>query len=345
MAVARLKFVHRYVDRHGRARYYLRRAGRKAIPLPGTPDDPAFLAAYTAALAADDPPPETRRAPGSIAALIASYRHSAAFRQLSPRTQYVYGRVLDRVERDHGPKSVRTLEANHVRAIIAKRAATPAAANHVLRTMRALLSHAVEQGIRPDNPAREVKRLRERKAPMRTWTEPEIAAYEARWPIGTRQRLALALILYTGQRRSDVVRLGPQHVVGRSLVFRQQKTGAQIEIPIHADLQRIIAATPGGVTFLITEGGAAYTSAGFSQQFKEWGQMAGLREFVPHGGRKASLRRLAEAGASAHEIMSVSGHRTLAEAQRYTLEADRRRLAVKAVGRMPKLANRLRQTG
>jgi hypothetical protein len=46
-----------------------------------------------------------------------------------------------------------------------------------------------------------------------------------------------------------------------------------------------------------------------------------------HGLKKGGMRRLAEAGGTAHELMAVSGHKTLTEVQRYTRDADRKRLA------------------
>src|SRR6185437_6785748 len=131
---------------------------------------------------------------------------------------------------------VALLEAQNVRKLIAEKSGTPAAGNHMLRVMRALMRHAVEEGWRKDDPTRDVRRLKEAGAGIHTWTEEEIAAYEARWPTGSRQRLAMALLLYTGQRRSDVVRMGRQNVRSGAIDVKQIKTGARLTIPLHPDL-------------------------------------------------------------------------------------------------------------
>jgi integrase len=162
-----------------------------------------------------------------------------------------------------------------------------------------------------------------------TWTEDEIAAFEALHPIGSKPRLALALGLYTAQRRSDVVRIGRQHIRDGVLTIRQQKTGATLMIPVHADLGRIIAATPTGhLTLLITKNGRSYDANVFSAEFRSWCNAAGLpQRCVFHGLRKAALTRLADCGCTAHEIAAISGHKSLAEVERYTKRADQIRLA------------------
>ena len=148
-------------------------------------------------------------------------------------------------------------------------------------------------------------------------------------PIGSRARLALALLLYTAQRRSDVVRMGRQHVRDGVVHVRQLKTGAALAIPLHPALVAVIEATPNEhLTFLTTSFGKPFTTPGFGNWFREQGNAAGLpRCCASHGLRKAACRRLAEAGCSANVIAAVSGHRTLSEVSRYTKAADQERMA------------------
>src|SRR6185437_6351530 len=157
-------------------------------------------------------PKKNRVEDGSLEALPRSYLDSRPFKNLRASTQSVYRRIIAGLCRDHGTKPVSLLTSEAIGRLLAKREDTPAAANHVLRTLRALMKHAVKLGLRRDDPTRGVERLKERGRGAETWSEADIAAFEARWPIGTRPRLALALLLYTGQRRSDVVRMGHQHV-------------------------------------------------------------------------------------------------------------------------------------
>jgi integrase len=166
-----------------------------------------------------------------------------------------------------------------------------------------------------------------------TWSEGEIAQYEAHHAIGTKARLALAL--YTAQRRGDVIRMGRQHLRDGVLSVRQEKTGTSLSIPVHSELQAILDATPSKhLTLLTIKTGKAYSGNDFSEQFRVWCDAAGLPKVCTfHGLRKAACRRLAEAGCTTHEIAAISGHLTLKEIERYTKAADQLRLAQSAMQR------------
>ena len=338
MTHLKLRYIHRFRDRHGRVRHYFRRSGHPLVPLPGLPGSPEFMAAYQAALAgAPLPIGAAREAPGSMSALIASWYRSAEFRQLSPTSQNTYRRIVERFRAEHGDKPVARLEPRHVRALIAAKADTPAQANRLLSILRLLMRHAVEHDWRPDDPTRDVRRVRYRKREYPTWTEEDIAAFEARWPIGTRARLALALLLYTGQRRSDVIRMGPQHLRNGRIEVRQLKTDARLAIPVHPALAEVLAASRSGhMAFLVTALGKPFASGNaFYNWFADCARAAGIAKGLsPHGLRKAAARRLAEAGCTPHEIAAVTGHQTLKEVERYTKAADQARLATAAIARI-----------
>jgi len=250
MTRIRLAYVHAFVDRHGRPRYYFRRHGRR-IPLPGVPGSTDFMAAYTNALEAA---PKTtteigsaRTIAGSVNAMIVGYLGSAAFSQLAATSQRQYRRILEELRRQHGDHSIATLERRHVTLLIEAKAATPAAARDLLRCLRLLVQHAIKLGIRQDDPTIGVRVKMPKTDGFRTWTEDEIAAFEAAYPIGTKARLALALLLGTALRAGDVVRVGRSHVRNGAVVgIVQQKTGAPLPpIPISADLAAAInAAAP-----------------------------------------------------------------------------------------------------
>jgi integrase len=220
---------------------------------------------------------------------------------------------------------------------MAERAEKPDSANGLRKVLRATMKHGVEIGLRADDPTRDVKALRPKsKLGFHRWTEDEIAQFEARHPVGTKARLALALGLYTGQARQDVVRMGPQHVRDEVLEWVRAKTerttGIELSIPIHPILRTIIDATPSGhLTFLITEFGKPFAVAGFGNWFREQCDVANLRHCSFHGLRKAASVRLAEAGCTPHEIAAITGHASLKEIVRYTQTADRKRLAAAAM--------------
>jgi len=162
-----------------------------------------------------------------------------------------------------------------------------------------------------------------------TWTEADIATFEANHPIGTRARLAMALLLYTAQRRADVVRMGRQHVSNGTIRVRQQKTSTELSIPLDYRLKAVLDATPSEhLTFLTTQGGKPFTPAGFTNWFHDICKEAGLPiGLSAHGLRKAACRRLAEKGLGEKVIAAISGHNDLREIARYTKAAEQERLA------------------
>jgi integrase len=334
LMLLRLKHVHRFRDRHGTVRHYLRVPGRKAVPLPGEPGSPAFLRAYHAAI--DAPPPARGPAAGTLNALAVSYYASPAFTDLRATTQAHYRRLVEHLRNRHGDKPVALLDGQGVRRILAEHAGRPAAANHSLRILRLLCAHAVEAGLLRDDPTTGIKRRRYDVKGYRTWSEAEIARFEDHHPTGTVARLAFALLLYTGQRRSDVVRMGRQHISDGMIDVRQVKTGRRLKLPIHPALAAELAHIPRDqLTFLARDNGTARTSNGFYNTFTTWCTEAGLPQGLsPHGLRKAAARRLAESGATVHEIAAITGHRSLQEVAVYTEAAEQAALARRAMGRV-----------
>ncbi len=170
------------------------------------------------------PKPVTIIAPrakqGSFAALAASYFASTAYLALKPTTKGIYNNAIERLCKSTdkngtaiGTLGAATLRREHVVALMAARAEKPDSANLLRRVLRAMMQHAVEIGLRDDDPTRDVKAIKRKNATaIHSWTDAEIAQFEARHPIGSKARLALALLLYTGQRRSDVVTMGKQHI-------------------------------------------------------------------------------------------------------------------------------------
>src|SRR5262249_42369464 len=223
---------------------------------------------------------------------------------------------------------------------LAARATTPATANALRRSLRALMQHAVEIGLRSDDPTRDVRKVPTGKSEgYHSWTEGEMQ-FERRHPVGSRARLAFALLLYTGQRRSDVVRMGRQHLSDNAICVRQVKTGREVWVPVHEALSPILAEASGNMTFLLTDRGKPYTVSGFSGWFRNQCEAAGLRGCSAHGLRKAAARRLAEAGCSTHEIAAITGHASLKEVARYTEAVDRKRLAQSAMAKVRTLSDK-----
>jgi len=319
------------VRARGRTYWYYRRDGRR-IRLTGEPGSAEFLAAYAAAQASPTPT-TSRAAPGSMAALVASWHDTAAYRGRRASTQRWDRRITDWLSDICGDRPVARMDARAVRTIVGMR--TAAMGNKTLSILRALLQHAIALGWRDDDPTSHVARAEYKRRPFPTWTDDDLAAFEANWPSGTRARLAYALLLYTGQRRSDVIRMGWQHVTDGRLAVVQQKTSARVLIPIHPALSAELQAIPTAqMTFLMTATGAGFASGtAFYNWFTDCARRAGIEGKSPHGMRKACARRLIEAGCTPHQAAAITGHSNLAELTHYARDADREHLAAEAMQR------------
>jgi integrase len=224
-----------------------------------------------------------------------------------------------------------------VRAIRDRFSSTPGTTSDMLKALRSIFKYAVDADHCEANPAREVPYLRGSVDGFHSWTIGEVERFEATHPVGSKQRLAMGLLLYTGQRISDAMRLGPANLQDGWLVFTQHKNRNRkpihMQIPVRPELLELIEATPtGSETFLTNSLGKPYTA----HRCGDWFAEACIAAGVPgrsHGLRKAAAARLAELGASEKEIMSITGHTTSQEIKRYTDAADKRILAEKATAK------------
>jgi integrase len=222
----------------------------------------------------------------------------------------------------------------------------PEAANNRVKAIRRMFAWAVEAELLISNPARDVAYRRRVTEGHHAWTEDEIKQFEARHRVGSKARLALGLLMYTGVRRSDVVLLGRQHVRNGWLKFTAQKGRNRkpviVEIPVITALKQALEAGPTGeLTFLMTEQGKPFTAAGFGNWFRDRCDEASLPECSAHGLRKAGAALAAENGATVHELMAIFGWLTMKEAERYTQAARRKRLARNAGQLLVRAANEI----
>ena len=330
MSRIKLRYVHQFVDRNGHARYYFRRGGARR-PLPGLPGSSEFMAAYGAMLADPALPVVVAHhaGVGSVAAAVKGYLASAAFVGLADLTRVSRRRILETFAKEHGHRLIAELERKNINTILKPFASKPGASRNFIAALRVLVRYAIDVGLRSNDPTIGIKMAKLAPGGLYSWNEDDIAAFEARHPVGTRARLALALLLYSGQRRNDVLAFGWQHVRDGCLHLRQHKTGKPLIIPIHPELQVVLDATSAdNMTFLVSNRGGPYHPSAFTHWFKDRCQEAGLpRRAGPHGLRKACCRRLAEAGCSMKVIAAISGHASLREIARYTDAADQLKLA------------------
>lgn len=350
MVTVTYPFVVEDRDRHGNVRLYFRRKGQRKVRIREVPGTKAFDDRYRELVrkyeageplvdSAGLPPPK----PGTWRWLCVEYMKSATFRELDLTTQAPRRGILESTYDEpvfKGAKEtfadfpVSRMTPKAVRVLRDRKIATRTAANQRVKVIRAVFNWALAEDppLARTNPARDVPLLSTSRTGIHTWTVDEVRQYEKRHPIGTMARLALAIYLFTGLRRSDAARLGRQHARDGWFKIRQfkgrRRNPVEIEIPILPELQKVIDATPtGDLSYLVTSFGRPFSIAGLGNKMREWCDQAGLPECSAHGLRKAGATIAAENGATAHQLMSIFGWLTLKEAERYTRAAERKRLA------------------
>jgi hypothetical protein len=344
-AGSELQHVNKFTDRHGKVRRYFRRPGQKAVPLPGEPGSVEFLTAYLEEMRKIAPAEigkATRSKAGTVSAAIAGYYQSNQYwlEPLSEGTQRSRKGILERFRGQDGDKPL----AGVRRADIIERLdkLLPSTRRNALVAFRGLMQYAVAVELIADDPTAGIKGY---KPPPKaldddsedghlTWPEAWIAQYEAHHPIGSKERLTMALALFTAQRRSDVIRMGPGMVKGGVMSLRQKKTGTLVHIPVAPELAQIVAASVCGIKeYIISNRGKGYSRPnGLGEAFRGWCDEAGLpAEATMHGLRKAWCRRAAAGRATEDQMMQVTGHQTSKQLREYLHMVNREMLAQQGI--------------
>jgi integrase len=331
----RKPYVNREVSRHGKVTWYFRKGDGPRFRLHGVYESPDWLADYDAALAG-----EVRKTPTEIAGtlhwLVQRYYESTAFVGLKEATQKQRKSILNRVVNgDGGSKKLSEITTKKIAEGRDKRSATPAQAVAFVKAMRGLYKWATEAQLVAIDPTIGVVAADPKTDGHHTWTIEEVRQFETRFPIGTRPRLALDIMLYTGMRISDAILFGRQHVRGGVIGYRSLKTGTDVVIPLLEPLRQSIEATPGcDMAFMATEFGTPWASVNScGNWFRKQCRKAGVPGRA-HGLRKAGATIAAENGASDRQLMAMFGWSTERQAGVYTRRADRTRLAQVAAERL-----------
>lgn len=350
MASIEFKYLMKDEDRYGRVRWYVRVNGRK-IRIREDPGTEAFVAAYRAAIAeltsASAAPQAQSIRQGSLEWLGREYFASGLFRQLDARSQRLRQNILQScfdeplkpgASARMGDCPLSAFGSRHIEALRDRKLDKKGAANNRLKYLSAMFSWAIKTrrlGATAENPVSSVEALTYASDGFHAWTDEERAQFEKHWSLGTKPRLAYALLYYTGARRGDVVTLGRQHVRNGVLAFVPAKTRKRRSDPVFAEitgpLRAAIEAGPaGGMTYLLTEYGKPFTAAGFGNWFRDRCNEAGLPHCSAHGLRGAGATTAAEGGASERQLMALYGWSTLGQASTYVRRANSRRMAATA---------------
>lgn len=339
MEVKLPKYTHAYTDRNGTKRYYLRRAGHKSIPLPGTVFSPEFMAAHAMALNGRKSMAiaEQRPARGSISQLIAAYMQSGKYINFKENTRKARYNMLQKAREQFGQVNIEAFTPQVAYKLLSK---FSPANQFAWKTMfRGLFEFGINTGLCDKCPVKDFKPdKRDKNAGYYTWSEDDIAKFRAFHPLGSQARLIMEIMLCCGCRISDALRLGPQHIrVNRDgekeVFFRAKKNSEEIDLLLDPELEEAIAAMgpPKHLTFMVKRSGAVYRIASYSNRFKKFCRDAGLPpEASAHGCRKGFSTRISNAGGSEHAIMAAIGDTSPAMARKYTERRNKSHLAKQA---------------
>jgi len=307
------------------------------VRLPDEYGTDEFWNAYRAAMAGPAPPAPGKAKGGTLRWLLEEYRRSSEWASLANATRRQRENIYKHVMEGAGSEPFADIDRATIAAGRDRRKDTPAAARNFLEAMRGLFRWALETGHVAADPTAGIKSAKLRTDGFHAWTEAEIAQYEARWPLGTRERLAFDVLLYTGLRRGDAVRAGPAMVAGGILSIRTEKTGRDLSLPILAALRASLEAGPIGTsTWIAGERRKPLTKESFGTWFKIACKAAGLPHCSAHGLRKAGATRAANSGATVAQLEAIFGWDGGGMASLYTRKADRERLAREAMDKLEK---------
>jgi integrase len=339
------KHVTAFFDRHGKERFRYRKGVVSRYLRPPF-NSPEFREDLDSARKGGERTFKGRNEPGSMSELIARYYESVGFRRASEGRQKTVRGILEPFRNEYGRDLVRNFSFEHIEAIllakqkkrlVGKRTVGGhGAAVNLQKQLARLFRYAVRLKLIDTNPVELAESVKALKTGGRhTWTEDEIARYRQRHPLGTKARLALEIILWTGQRRGDAIDFGPQHIKGGKIEFVASKGQKTMRLPAAPQLIAAIRAMPsvGMKTYLVTTYGKPFTGDGFGNWFAERCKEAGVPGRA-HGLRKAIARRAAELEATQAMLKAIGGWEQDSEVATYTKGADQARLAEGILNRL-----------
>jgi integrase len=332
-------FVSVFVDRHGKERFRFRR-GAFSTYLPH-PSDKLYKQAYDAAKERKPHSLSPRANPGTVNDVLPRFYESLAFKRGADAWRKDRRRILEAFREEYGKFELkhfephlidRILEKKLERRIVNGRKVGGSAATVRLREQLLLFfKWAVKQKLIASNPVESADTPTHKGVGFYRWTESDIAKFRSRWALGTKPRLALELMLWTGTRRGDA-RLLPPPRNGR-FTGTAGKTGKEFDLPVAPPLAAAIEAMSavGITTLLVTEYGLPFSAAGFGNWFKDQCRKAGLPQCTAHGLRKALTRRGAEAAVTQQGLKALGQWSDDREVATYVAGVNQKRLAETAI--------------
>lgn len=326
--------LHREITQHGKTVWYVRLGKGPRTRLWASFGTPEFDTEYRAAIEGKPRPVKGAPVAGTLAWLVDRYRETNAWGTLAASTRRNRENLLRKVVETAGNQPISAITPKIIAAGCDRR--TPHQALHFVTALRGMFKWALRAGLVKADPTASVELPARKIKGFRAWSEDDVAAYEARWPIGTRQRVWLDVLLYTGLRRGDAVRLGRQHVRNGVAQIVTEKTGTLVTLPILPVLQATLDAGPtGDLAFICGERGRPLTKGNFGHEFLRACRAANVSGSA-HGVRKIAATRAADSGASEAQLEAIFGWSGGKMASLYTQSANRRRLSLDAMHKLDK---------
>ena len=233
--------------------------------------------------------------------LVQRYMESAEWSGLAIATRKQRGLFYRQVVDASGNADCRTVTARDIRNALERRKTTPALANNFLKSMSALFKWALAHEHVGVDPTIGVRRLKNKSDGFPAWTDEDVKQFTSLWPVGTRERLAFEMLLTSGLRRSDIVRVGRQHMAQAVVRIRTAKTGTPVTVELSDRVLDIIDETQtGDLSIIVGKKGMPLTKESFGNWFREVCRSAGVQKSA-HGLRKLSATIAANAGATTHQ--------------------------------------------
>jgi integrase len=311
--------------------YYVRIGHGPRVRIKAAWGSPEFDTEYRAALSGAQRPASKGEAQGSLSWFIARYRETQTWAMLSPATRRQRENIFRQVVQSAGSHPCTSITQTHVIAGRELRARTPNQARHFLDALRGLFRWALSAKLVRQDPTSGVDNPPTKSGEgFIPWSEADVTRYQARWPLGTRQRVWLDVLLYSGLRKGDAVRYGRQHVSGGVGRLKNEKTGVVSVMPLLDVLAQTLAAGPcGDLTFIVNADGRPFTKGAFGNAFRDACTAAGVRGSA-HGVRKIAATTCANNGATTSQLKALFGWTTNRMPDLYTMTADRERLGREA---------------
>jgi integrase len=340
MATMRLQYVHAFVDKTGRVRYYFRHRGQR-WPLPGAPCSTEFSLRYDQlrreCVVSEPHHDNVRFAPHTLGSVIEKWLASDGFTSKASNTKRQYRHIVDQIKEMCGRALITDLREEHVREIRSRFLPATFTADEAVMLLSTLWAFAKEHlamNLGP-NPTTDISRLHRQAWAHEPWPDQVIEMFEAKARPRPNAQLALLLLLYTGQRVSDVAAMKWGRYDGDGITVRQEKTDALLWIPCHSRLKAALDSAARKSDFILTtQQGSGYSAGSLGNMIMEATAQIGAKEFTAHGLRKNAAIALAEADCTVQQIMAITGHKTWKEAMRYTQRREQKKLARQAIDKL-----------